>query len=72
MVDKKKQQVKNENPFLGKPTQDVEHNISVGIDDEIPDPDDVPGGLESNLQQNISQRPDLEQADNEARQESEE
>lgn len=61
MTDTKKHEVEQENATLS-PSQSVEDNLAKGVDEEIPDPDDIPGGLTSSLQS----RPNLMDADGNA------
>lgn len=54
-----KEEIKKIDPMLKCPTQDIVQNLAEGIDEMVPDPDDVPGGTDANL----TFRPDLEEAD---------
>jgi hypothetical protein len=65
-----KRDMQKADPNLDVPTQDVEENLARGEDEVIPDSDDIPGGLESTLNQKITPRPDLMQADANALQQS--
>ncbi len=42
-----------------KATDDIEQNLAVGMDEIIPDPDDIPGGLNPDL----TLRPDVTKAE---------
>lgn len=53
-----KKEVVDINPWLEKPTDDIEQNLAEGIDEVVPDPDDVPGGVNPDL----TSRPDLAEA----------
>lgn len=65
-IDKK--EITKIDPMLGKPTDDIEQNVAKGIDEIVPDPDDVPGGVKPDL----TLMPDLTEADAEALVEEEE
>ncbi len=55
----KRKIIKKIDPLLEKPTENIEKNLAEGIDDMIPDPNDIPGGFLPDL----TPRPDLEEAD---------
>lgn len=60
VIDKKK--ISHIDPMLGKPTDDIEQNLAEGIDEMIPDSDDIPGGVKPDL----TPMPDLEEVDAQA------
>lgn len=67
-----KKELEKADANLLPPTQNVSENLARGEDDLVPDPDDIPGGLDSTLNQQLSNRPNLMQADARAIQESKE
>lgn len=46
-------------PMLLNPDQNIEHNLAEGIDDLMPDPDDIPSGFNVNG----TLRPDIMESD---------
>lgn len=54
-----RKELRHADPLLRNPDLNIEHNLAEGIDDMVPDPDDVPSGF--NADGTI--RPDLMEAD---------
>lgn len=53
------EEIKKIDPLLHYPSQNLEQNLADGIEEIVPDPDDIPGGTDANL---VTQ-PNLEEAD---------
>ena len=53
------QEFRTIDPMLQTPEQNVEHNLAQGIEEMVPDPDDVPGGFSIRG----SPMPDITEAD---------
>ena len=43
-----KEELKLADPLLQRPTQSIQYNLAEGIGSAIPDPDDLPEGIEPN------------------------
>lgn len=53
------EEIKKIDPLLHCPSQNLEQNLADGIEELVPDPDDIPGGPDAWL----TQQPNIEEAD---------